>query len=324
MRVLGLCLLLALGACAPTPRASLEDAPALPSVSAGRIERLAIQPRELPPRPVDVWLPPGYPAAAPYPVIYMHDGQMLFDAGITWNRQEWRVDEVAAELIASGEVPAFIVVGVWNAGPDRQREYFPQRVYEALEESTRETLRRQQRAGQRSLDAAEVRSDAYLRFLVDELKPRIDRDYRTATDRSHTFVMGSSMGGLISMYAALEYPEVFGAAACLSTHWPGAIPFEPNPIPAAFRDYLSRRLPAPGWTRLYFDLGDATLDAYYPPLQAEVDALLRARGYGPAHWESVYVPGAEHSETAWAARLDRPLRFLLGNLPPRQGAPSQR
>jgi enterochelin esterase-like enzyme len=280
--------------------------------SSGRIERLADFPsRHVPARHVEVWLPEGYPAQAPYAVLYMHDGQMLFDAAHTWNRQEWQVDEVAARLQAQGAARPFIVVGVWNGGARRHTEYFPQRPFGLLAADRQAALHAAEREPGKPLFAAPVASDAYLKFLVTELKPAIDARYAVSPRREDTFVAGSSMGGLISMYALLEYPEVFGGAACLSTHWPGAFDPDDPAIPDAFLAYLGERLPAPGRHRLWFDHGTETIDAWYGKTQVRVDALLAARGWREPWWSSRVYPGTDHSERAWAARLDEPLQFLL-------------
>jgi predicted alpha/beta superfamily hydrolase len=132
-------------------------------------------------RNVDVYLPEGYDPSGStrYPVLYMHDGQNLFSTETAYGGVEWRIDEVMDSLQLKA-----IVVGVWNS-PKRFHEYAP-------------------------MDSL---SDAYLRFLVTELKPFIDSTYATKPDRENTFIMGSSMGGLISLYAVSEYPEVFGGAA---------------------------------------------------------------------------------------------------------------
>jgi hypothetical protein len=117
------------------------------------------------------------------------------------------------------------------------------------------------------------------------------------------------MGGLVSLYAVLERPEVFGGAGCVSIHWPLA--------DGLVVDYLAGRLPEPGAHRLYFDFGTTTLDAAYEPYQRRADAILRGRGWREGRdWMSFKDPGAEHSERAWRARLEVPLRFLLG--PPAQ------
>lgn len=286
----------------------------LPAVASGKIERIeAFASEFVPARTVDVWLPDGYADdQRRYAVLYMHDGQMLFDAKVTWNHQEWQVDEVASTLIASGELRPFIVVGVHNGGDARHSEYFPQKPFESLSKAQQEALYALSR-NQAPMYARTIDSDDYLRFLVQELKPYVDAHYRVDPSPQATAVMGSSMGGLISMYALLEHPEVFGAAACLSTHWPGIFTLEDNPVPQAFLDYLDAHLPAPAaGRRIYFDHGTGTLDAMYPPLQAKVDALMRAKGYAEPQWVTRVYPGADHSEQAWAARLATPLRFLWG------------
>jgi enterochelin esterase-like enzyme len=119
------------------------------------------------------------------------------------------------------------------------------------------------------------------------------------------------MGGLISIYAICEYPNVFGGAACISTHWPGIFTSDNNPFPAAFTNYLQKHLPKPNTHKLYFDYGDQTLDAMYPPLQKNVDEVLKAKGFSAKNWITKYFPGADHSEKSWNKRLDIPLVFLL-------------
>ena len=286
----------------------------LPQVSAGRIERIESMPSAfLPPRNVDVWLPPGYPQQAPYAVIYMHDGQMLFDPSETWNRQEWRADEVAAEVIRSGRTRPFIIVGVWNDPAARISEYFPQRAFEALSPESQQALFALKR-GEEPFFSRPVDSDNYLKFLVEELKPRIDRTYAVDGSRESTVVMGSSMGGLISMYALSEYPQVFGAAACLSTHWPGTVSPGDFSVAEAFFGYVDAHFPPPGPHRIYFDHGSETLDQHYAKLQQEIDRRLRARGYAFPRILSLSFPGTDHSEQAWGARLHVPMQFLL---PPR-------
>ncbi len=115
--------------------------------------------------------------------------------------------------------------------------------------------------------------------------------------------MGSSMGGLISLYALCEYPAVFGGAGCLSTHWPA--------VAGVILPYLQEALPQPGGHKLYFDYGTATLDALYEPYQQEVDGVLRGKVYTAVSWQTHRFDGAEHNEAAWQARLDIPLTFLL-------------
>ncbi len=265
-------------------------------------------------RTVDVWLPDdyGHLAGERYAVLYMHDGQMLFDATKTWNKQEWGVDETMGELLAGREVRSTIVVGVWNT-EFRHSEYFPQRAFEGLDKGVQDSLLNKAKRYETAplFKAGKVQSDAYLRFLVEELKPFIDEKYATLRDRENTFVAGSSMGGLISMYALCEYPEVFKGAACLSTHWVGSFDTLNNPIPAQFERYLEEHLPKPAQHKLYFDYGTETLDALYEPYQWRMDSVLIRRGYDELEWLTMKFPGEDHSERSWRKRLAIPLRFLL-------------
>ena len=295
-----------LSGCA-TPGSPAREA-ALPAVEVGRLERLAhLSSRHVAPRHVDVWLPPGFRADGSHAVLLMHDGQMLFDARTTWNKQAWNVHTVAARLIQERRVRPFIVVGAWNTGPTRFAEYFPQRFADFLPADAGRGLE----AIRERIPAPGLRADAYLRFLVEELLPLVRTRFGTASGAAHTFVAGSSMGGLISLYALTEFPEVFGGAACLSTHWIGS--FERNEeVPAAGRAYLRRHLPAPGRHRLYMDRGTTELDALYDAAQQQVDALMREKGFGPPLFDTRIFEGAGHNERAWAERLHVPLTHLLG------------
>lgn len=262
-------------------------------------------------RPVDVWLPPDYDQDEQYPVLYMHDGQMLFDSTTTWNGQEWGVDETMERLIAEGAISPTIVVAIHNVHPHRHSDYFPQKPFESLEQSVQDSLYQVERSPGETLFAGEVNADAYLRFIVEELKPYIDSAYATNPAREHTYIMGSSMGGLISWYALCEFPEVFGGAACLSTHWPGMFVAENNPIPEAFQAYLKKNLPPPSSHKFYFDYGTETLDALYEPFQLPVDSIMRTKGYNENLWMTRKFEGHLHDERSWSSRLHEPLTFLL-------------
>ena len=159
--------------------------------------------------------------------------------------------------------------------------------------------------------AGPPRSDAYLRFLVEELKPAIDARYATRPGRDDCLLMGSSMGGLISCYGLCEYPQVFGGAACVSTHWIGG--FERNEVvPAAAEAYLRAKLPPPETVRLWMDRGTVELDALYDRAQARIDALMAAKGFKPPRFVSKVYEGSGHNEKDWSRHLHEPLQFLLG------------
>lgn len=256
-------------------------------------EYQAFQSQHIPSRDVRVMLPRNYDANKSYPVIYMHDGQMLFDANTTWNKQEWAVDETIDSLIKINKIRSVIVVAINNTS-NRTMEYMPNKPQELLK-----TIERSDKY------QGEILSDAYLKFLVKELKPFIDKTYSTKTDRDNTFVLGSSMGGLISCYAISEYPDVFGGAACLSTHWPA--------LDGVFLKYVERNLPDPETHKIYFDYGTKTLDSLYEPYQLKVDRMMNERSYKEnINWMTRKFEGAIHDENAWRDRLHIPLQFLLG------------
>lgn len=243
-------------------------------------------------RTVEVLLPSNYNENEKYPVLYMHDGQMLFDASTTWNHQEWGVDEVIRDLIQNEKIRSVIVVGVWF--DNRFAEYMPAKPKDKIEMTSRPDHMK-----------GEIVSDQYLKFLVEELKPFIDQKYNTLSGSEDTFILGSSMGGLISCYAISEYPTVFGGAVCMSTHWPA--------LDGVFLDYVAENLPDPESHKIYFDHGTATLDSLYQPYQEKVDAMMKKRGYQQdQNWMTRKFEGAEHNENAWRERLHIPLEFMLG------------
>lgn len=286
----------------------------MPVTGSGRIERHEnFASKFIQPRNVDVWLPDNYDGKKKFAVLYMHDGQMLFDSTLTWNKMEWGVDETMGSLLNRKLIRNCIVVAIWNNGRLRSAEYFPQKVLLNLSSEERAKLLAEGRTqNSPSLVSDSIVSDNYLKFVVSELKPFIDKRYKTLKSRKNTMVAGSSMGGLISWYAICEYPKIFGGAACISTHWPGLFRTDNNPLPAAMMKYLTGNLPSPGRHKLYFDYGNLTLDALYKPYQLEADKIIQSKGYNSGNWTTREFTGKDHSEKAWKERFYQPLLFLLG------------
>ncbi len=276
-----------------------------PEISAGKLERISnFHSRFVDARNIDVWLPDGYDRAKRYRVLYMHDGQALFSGQGSVSHQSWRVADTVATLIQQNKLDDIIVVGIWNNGKYRFSEYFPQKVLQYLPKAARTAFVDNVLSGR-------PRADQYLRFIVEELKPAIDRKFATRPGRDDTVIMGSSMGAIISLYAISEYPQVFGAAGCLSTHWLGG--FDNNArVPLATFDYLRDRIPDPSTHRIYMDHGTLGLDAYYAVDQQFFDLMMRDKGYTDLNYASRIFPGADHEEAAWAERLGIPLAFLVG------------
>ena len=261
----------------------------------GAVEEIAIPTEDILPRRIHVWLPASYSENPDqrYPVLYMHDGQNLFDPETSYVGWDWGVDEA---LTALGE--EVIVVGIHNIPAVRLLDYFPEKAadthWDALE------------AHYPEIDRETLTGDEYLSYLVNAVKPSIDARYRTKADREHTAIMGSSMGGLISLYAISEYPGVFGSAGMVSTHWPIA--------DGVLVDYFATRLPDPATHRLYFDFGTNTLDWNYEGYQDRMDSAVEAAGYERGvNWTTRKFDGHDHSERSWRSRVDVPLRFLLNS-----------
>jgi hypothetical protein len=263
-------------------------------------------------RTIAVWLPEGYDSLKKYPVLYMHDGQMLFDSTTTWNKQEWKIDETSTSLIKENKIKPFIVVGIWNNGNQRRFEYMPQKPFSLLPKETQLSIRKQL-MDTKDVEPSTMKADNYLKFIIKELKPFVDSHFSTLPNQENTFIGGSSFGGMISWYALCEYPKIFGGALCISTHWPGMFPGSINPkLPEAFFTYLNKKLPSPNNHKIYFDYGTETLDAYYEPYQLKIDKIMERKGYKEGNWMSLKFKGEDHSEKAWAKRMDYPLQFILG------------
>lgn len=236
-------------------------------------------------RGVWVYLPPTYLENTTFraPVVYMHDGQNLFDASTAFGGTEWQVDETMNRTANDGFIAEAIVVGPENTAA-RIDEYTP-------------TSTMQYGGGQGA---------TYLRFLVDELKPAVDREYRTRPGRESTVVIGSSLGGLISTYAGVQKPEVFGNVGAMSpsTWWDnrwilGSV--------AGLRAAPLRPL------KVYVDSGNAGASMDDVTNTADLAQAWRDRGYADeVTLKYVVQNGASHNETYWAQRLPVALRFLLG------------
>lgn len=276
----------------------------IPEVSIGKLERfVGFESKFVSPRTVSVWLPLGYAPGDSCDVIYMHDGQMLFDANATWNGQEWQIDEIVGQLVGDSTIRRCIVVGIDNTD-DRLAEYFPNNSMLFLPAEIRDKAQ-----------SDKLQGNEYLQFIVEEVKPFIERRYRPLTGREHTFMMGSSMGGLISLYALCEYPQVFGGVACLSSHLSFShlgFGIESEQWAEAFRDYVAAHLPEVNSSLVYMDHGTEDFDAEYAPYQKRIDSVFLASGWDKQHYMSRVFEGHEHKEIFWAKRLEYPLLFLLG------------
>jgi predicted alpha/beta superfamily hydrolase len=243
-------------------------------------------------REILVYLPPGYQHATStrYPVLYLLDGQNVFDAATAFGGVEWRVDETARELIKRRLIEPVIIVAIANIGADRIHEYTP--TTGCIEPDGNS------RARSRGL----LRK--YGRFLLEELKPFVDRTYRTRPES--TGIGGSSLGGLASLLLGFWFPEIFTRIAALSPSiwWDDCVIYrmveEMKYSPRASRIWLDTGTSEEGWERAGH-LRDLLVDGGW-------------RLHGDLHYAE--FPGGEHNEAAWAQRFEAVLRYLYPPVPP--------
>lgn len=235
-------------------------------------------------RNIRIYLPPGYESHPDqrYPVLYLHDGQNLFDPASAFKKGEhWRVGETATALIDAARIPPLIIVGIDNTGPRRLHEYTP-------------TYDRRRGGGG---------ADDYGRMIVDELKPFVDRHYRTMPDAASTGLGGSSLGGLVSLYFGLKYPEVFSRIAVLSP----SVWWDRRAILRNVREAKPKpRL------RIWVDIGSREGRHHVDNAQLLKVGLIKSGWVEGDDLRYEEVLGGTHSEAAWAARFDRVLQFLFG------------
>ena len=232
-----------------------------------------------------MYVPPGYDeGGGRFPVLYLQDGQNLFDPATAFGGQDWRADIAADDLTRTGVIRPLIIVGVYNTGAKRISEYTPTRD------------RRRRKGG---------KADRYAEMLAREIKPFIDHEYRTFKAAGHAAVGGSSLGGLASLVAGLEYSRVFGGVAAMSPSvwWDG------RSILGAVNRWNGKARP-----RVWLDCGTNEGDA---PAQIvddlrELRNAMQAKGWREgADLAYVEDPNAGHNEQAWAARFPGVLRFLF-------------
>lgn len=203
----------------------------------------------------------------------MQDGQNLFDPATSFAGVDWRVDETATALIRAGQIEEIIVVGIYNS-PDRLQEY-----------------------------SASPTGRNYARFLIEELKPFIDKKYRTKKDSANTAAMGSSMGGLISFLLSWWHPEIFSQAASLS----GSFLWNKNALPTAVEAYSGPKKDI----RIYLDVG--TKETMLIGNYEQMVGILEAKGFVEGvDFEHHLIEGGQHNEASWGDRLALPMHFLFG------------
>jgi predicted alpha/beta superfamily hydrolase len=268
-----------------------SDAPtSSASSSVTTVAPTGIVSKHVSPRGVQVWLPPSYEREPNrrFPVLYLHDGQAVFDAAMAG--AEWQMDEAAQRMIERGEIAPFIMVAIDNT-QRRFDEYTPTRARLPME-----------RTGTGRAEDVGGGAPAYARFLVEELKPEIDRRYRTLSAREHTSVGGASLGGLLSLWLVLHHADTFGAALVVSPSvwWDDRF---------LLRDVARATIRAEKRAKLWLDMGTNESTAAIPNVRLLRDAL-RERGWRDADLRYTEDPDGSHDEASWALRVPDMLRYL--------------
>jgi predicted alpha/beta superfamily hydrolase len=237
-----------------------------------------------------VWLPPGYDdaqnAARQYPVLYLNDGQNLFEPATSFNGVEWQVDETADRLIREQVIPPLIIVGIDNAGKDRLREYMPHRSFQPM------MLR--------------VQGTRYPSFLIKEVMPFVERHYRVASGPRTTGLGGSSLGALIALYTVAVSPGIFGRLL-----------LESPSLWAANRQIIRQSRTVRRWPERVFlatgsaEAGREDRDRSMVDDVQELAAILHRGGLDARHLRLVVEQGASHHESEWARRFPDALSFLF-------------
>jgi predicted alpha/beta superfamily hydrolase len=264
----------------------------------GQIDPLGtVLSRWVAPRGVQVWLPPGYAADADrrHPVLYLHDGQNVFDAAAAG--AEWGVDETSQRLAQAGIIGPPIVVAI-ASGPDRMADYTPTSTWLTA-----------QRLGRPQGAQVGGGAPAYARFVLDELKPLIDARYRTRPEAANTAVGGSSLGGLVSLWMALHHADRVGAALVVSPSlwWDDALAL--REVQASRWAGAAGAAALPQRPRLWLSMGGQEGEGALPAARQLHAALVRA-GWRGRQLQYLEVPDARHDEASWAAQVEGMMRFL--------------
>jgi enterochelin esterase-like enzyme len=274
----------------------------------GRVVDMPIRSAFLQPQHIRIWLPPGYDDQNEqrYGVVYLHDGQYAFQ-GDQKDGESFAIDASLIRLSEAGRIDPVIVVAIPHAFQDRFRQDLPDVIYQGTTGDLRAML-------DKELAGRPVTSTAFLNFLTRELKPAIDATYRTRTDARHTTMLGASMAGLITAAAFIQYPELFGRAACISPQWPlydKSMKDYPSLL-RAWPAYFARVGPPTTGRKLWLDHGTTMIDAGFGPYQEAIARQLETMGWRRgANIEARVHEGGAHDWAAWAAHMDELLAWLL-------------
>lgn len=281
--------------------------PILLHAQPGKMDTLHLSGRLSGEERIFVWIP-SHGLDSIRNVLYMHDGQNLFDPSTTWNSTAWMVRESLDSLINNRHIPPTLLVALPNT-PFRHSEYTPGQPFRSLPHDLQQDYLSAKRPDGTPYYRSEVQADEYLKFLTTQVMPEIQRRYFQNPQSVRSFISGSSMGGLISWYAVLMYPDKFSGAACFSTHWP-LIHEIPSPAGENYISFFHQKISIARNKKWYFDYGGRGIDTLYHPYQQAVDRLMEAN-FTRQNFKSLYFPDHNHSEIYWKQRFPAAIDYLV-------------
>lgn len=274
--------------------------------SSGYLFESAITQGYLKGRTIRVWVPKQYAKSKKrFHAVYFHDGQMLFDSSATWNHQSWDLANAGSKYLTKNRC---ILVGIDNDPNHRYAEFFPSPIYSSLPVSVQLALRD-------SLWNGLPRFDAYAEALINEVFPLIENDWRVNRGGANRTMVGSSMGGIVSLSFLFNYPSEMSNVACLSMHLPLINYWQfgdryKDPLALAFNEFITKKSTDLEGKRLYVDRGDQSLDASYAAYFPAFEVALNSCS-GKNKITVNFVPNSGHSERDWAARIGPILQGLF-------------
>lgn len=248
-----------------------------------------------------VWKPGDYSTSKTYPVVYVHDGSTLYEESRPGD--SWNLNNRLQALINAGTVAPCIIVSINT--PDRMRTLLPNKPFYAMSQSDQNTIA--------SHNGGTPRADETINFMVNQLKPYIDANFKTKTDRANTMVMGASMGGIFAIYAYSERNDIFGRMAALSPHYQGTlIDVNDNLFTDEMVAYVNTFFPHSSTNgKVYFDRGTTSLDQNYEVAQNQVNTILAGKGYNDSNFKKTVYQGGGHTNVEWGQHVPSIFTFLM-------------
>ncbi|MCC6815915.1 MAG: hypothetical protein IT267_05845 [Saprospiraceae bacterium] len=247
-------------------------------------------------RNIEILLPQNYDTNVKYKVVYLQDGQNLFDSLVAFQGEAMELQTILKNYF----IDDVIIVGIWNT-KKRYREYLGNTIYNALSRKNRKFIKREY--------GGIAQGDSYMNFLIKELIPYVEKEYSVSSQKDGRLIGGMSMGALISLYIALHYPEKFGGLLCMSTHWPLSVKKQKPSISEEYISILGSKLSLLKDTRIYFDYGTENIDAWYSVPQENFNRLVE--DYNITNYKCIQFSGASHLMSDWRLRIGPALKWVL-------------